>query len=119
MRLAIITSIVAASAVWLALGGSPVLSQKQGAGPMQCESCGQSKGCSHCESKGCPHCAKGAGWHNPHQYEYKCVHQSERASKKAADAMTTQFTALGAEGWRLSKADGGFWCFKRVKPDSP
>jgi hypothetical protein len=111
MRLAVITSIITAAAMWLALGGSPVLSQKQQTGAMKCESCGQ--------CKKCPHCGKGGGWHhNVHEYEYKCVHQSERANKKAADAMSAQFSTLGAEGWRLSKADGGFWCFKRVKVDS-
>jgi len=43
------------------------------------------------------------------------VHQSERASKKAAEEMSAQFSALGEDGWRLAKADAGFWCFSRVR----
>ena len=37
------------------------------------------------------------------------------ALKKAADAMSAQFSALGEDGWRLAKADAGFWCFSRVR----
>jgi hypothetical protein len=107
MRLAILASVLTAGVMWFALGGASVQSQTE-AKPSQCTACGQAKGCPHCA-------AKGHGWHHAHQYEYKCVHQSERTSKKAADAMTAQFNGLGEDGWRLSKADGGFWCFKRIK----
>ncbi len=107
MRLALLASVLTAGVMWLALGGAPVRSQS-GAEASECATCGQ--------SKACPHCAgKGHGWHHAHTYEYKCVHQSERVSKKAADAMTAQFSGLGENGWRLAKADGGFWCFKKVK----
>lgn len=107
MRLALLASVLTAGVMWFALGGAPVQSQT-GAGATQCTTCGQ--------GKVCPHCAgKGHGWHHAHKYEYKCVHQSERSSKKAADAMTAQFSGLGEDGWRLAKADNGFWCFKRVK----
>jgi hypothetical protein len=30
--------------------------------------------------------------------------------------MTAQFNALGDDGWRLLQADGGTWCFSRMKP---
>jgi len=93
--------------MWLALGGAPVQSQTEAA-PSECTTCGQ--------AKACPHWAgKGHGWHGAHQFEYKCVHQSERTSKKAADAMSAQFSGLGEDGWRLAKADGGFWCFMKAK----
>jgi hypothetical protein len=29
--------------------------------------------------------------------------------------MTAQFSGPGEEGWRLAKADNGFWCFTRAK----
>lgn len=108
MRLAALASIVTAGLMWLALGGAPAQSQKTSE-PSACQSC--------CKGKsGCPH--QGAhGWHHgAHPHEYKCVHQSERASTKAAEAMSAQFSALGADGWHLAKADNGFWCFKRPRP---
>ena len=107
MRLALLASVLTAGVMWLALSGAPAQSQT-GAEPAQCTTCGKAKACPH-------GAAKGHGWHHGHKYEYKCVHQSERSSKKAADAMTAQFSGLGEDGWRLSKADNGFWCFKRVK----
>jgi hypothetical protein len=55
------------------------------------------------------------GCHGAHKQEYKCVHQSERANKKAAEEMSAQFNALGEDGWRLVKADAGFWCFSRPR----
>jgi hypothetical protein len=107
MRFALLASVLTAGVMWLALGGAPVQSQTETA-PSECTTCGQ--------GQACPHCAgKGHGWHGAHQLEYKCVHQSERTSKKAADAMSAQFSGLGEEGWRLAKADAGFWCFMRAK----
>jgi hypothetical protein len=29
--------------------------------------------------------------------------------------MTKQFKALGEDGWRLVEADGGIWCFSKMK----
>ncbi|MCZ6806000.1 MAG: hypothetical protein O7F08_03545 [Deltaproteobacteria bacterium] len=107
MRLALLASVLTAGAMWLALGGAPVRSQTEAA-PSECATCGQAKACPH-------GAAKGHGWHHAHRHEYKCVHQSARTSKKAADAMTAQFSGLGEEGWRLAKADNGFWCFMRAK----
>ena len=103
-----------AGLMWLALGGNPVQSQTE-TKPADCQTCGQAG------ATGCPHCAgkKGSGYHGghhgAHQFDYKCVHQSERANKKAADAMSSQFSGLGEEGWRLAKADNGFWCFSRFR----
>ena len=107
MRYALLASVLTAGVMWFALGGAPVRSQTDTASS-QCTTCGQAKACRHCAGKG-------HGWHQTHPYEYKCVHQSERTSKKAADAMSAQFSGLGEEGWRLAKADNGFWCFMRVK----
>jgi hypothetical protein len=107
MRLALLASVLTAGIMWLALGGARVQSQNEAASS-QCTTCGQAKACPHCTGK--VH-----GWHQAHQYEYKCVHQSERTSKKAADAMSAQFSGLGEEGWRLAKADSGFWCFMKAK----
>ena len=63
-------------------------------------------------SSTCETCSQGAKTGKPgeHRWEYKCV----RPSKKA-DAMTSQFNALGADGWRLKEADSGFWCFAKPK----
>jgi hypothetical protein len=118
MRFALLASALTAAAMWLALGGIPAQSQTE-AKPATCQSCGKSGNCPHC-AKGtdCPYC-KGhphRGWHGAHKWEYKCVHQSERANKKAAEAMSAQFSGLGEDGWRLAKADGGFWCFSRMRP---
>jgi hypothetical protein len=117
MRLAALASILTAGVMWLALGGNPVQSQSSSK-PATCEACARKGGgseCSHCQ--GCPHCKGGShhGWHGAHKWEYKCVHQSERANKKAAAAMTQQFSAMGEDGWSLSRADNGFWCFRRVR----
>ena len=104
MRLALFASALTAAAMWVALGGAPVLSQEEPT-KRPCATCAQ--------SKACPPCGHGSG--HPHRYDYKCVHQSERTTKKAAEAMTAQFTSLGQDGWRLAKADNGFWCFMRVQ----
>lgn len=108
MRLAFFASVLTAGIMWLALGGAPAQSQKE-AKPTTCQSCGQGSSCPHCKAH--PH----HGWQGMHQWEYQCVHQSERVSKKAAEAMTAEFNALGKDGWRLAKADGGFWCFHRIR----
>lgn len=111
MRFALLASALTAGVMWLALGGAPVQSQTEAAAP-ECTTCGQGKTCPHSggHGQGCKHgCSHGK------KLEYKCVHQSERTSKKAADAMSAQFSSLGAEGWRLAKADNGFWCFARAK----
>ena len=117
MRLAALASLLTAGIMWLTLGGNSVQSQSE-AQPTTCQTCGKTSECPYCtHGKACAHC-KGHphhGWHGVHDWEYKCVHQSERANKKAADAMTAQFNGLGAEGWRLAKADNGFWCFTRVR----
>lgn len=107
MRFALLASVLTAGAMWLALGGAPVQSQTEAA-PAECTACAKGKTCSHCGGKG-------HGWHHAQQFEYKCVHQSERTSKKAADAMSAQFSGLGEQGWRLAKADSGFWCFMKAK----
>jgi hypothetical protein len=118
MRFAALASMLTAGLMWLALGGNPAQSQSQSEKePTACQPCGQggASSCPHCAAKkGCPH-GKGHGYPGAHTFEYKCVHQSERANKKAADAMTAQFSGLGEDGWRLAKADSGFWCFSRVK----
>jgi hypothetical protein len=123
MRLALLASTLTAAAMWLALGGAPAQSQTE-AKPATCATCGQGSGGPHCakgadcpyfaDGKACPHCT-GHPHFRQHKWEYQCVHQSERANKKAADAMTEQFNALGEEGWRLAKADAGFWCFMRIR----
>jgi len=108
MRLALLTSVLTAGVMWLALGGNPAQSQTESK-PAMCQSCGKTCDCPH--RQGHPH----HGWQGPHQWEYKCVHQSERPNKKAAEAMTHQFNALGKDGWRLTETDGGFWCFSRIR----
>lgn len=123
MRLALLASTLTAGAMWFALGGAPAQSQTE-AKPATCETCGRGTSCPHC-AKGadCPHCMQGAACphckghprYGAHKWEYKCVHQSERANKKAADVMTEQFNGLGEDGWRLAKADSGFWCFIRIR----
>lgn len=123
MRLALLASTLTAGVMWLTLGGTPAQSQTE-AKPATCETCGRGTSCPYC-AKGadCPHCMQGAASPNckghprygAHKWEYKCVHQSERANKKAAEAMTEQFNGLGEDGWRLAKADAGFWCFIRIR----
>jgi len=110
MRLALFASALTATIMWFALGNNtPARSQQSETKPATCQTCGQ--------AKNCPSCGQAHhGWGGPHKWEYKCVHQSERPSKKAAEAMTEQFTGLGEEGWHLAKADGGFWCFTRMPP---
>ena len=136
MRIAAFASLLLAGIVWLALGGFPTSSRADNH-ESTCESCAKSTGagecpycaagegcphcekgqtCPHCDKKGtCPHCARHGhhGHHGawPHKWEYKCV----RPTRKPEDT-TKQFNALGAEGWRLKQADGGLWCFARMKP---
>lgn len=129
MRLTILASLFTAGALWLALGGMQAQSQDE-AKPATCQTCGQGAAgtsCPHCvKGQTCPHCAQGKacahcmgkphyGCPGAHKHEYKCVHQSERANKKAAEEMSAQFNALGEDGWRLVKADSGFWCFVRPR----
>jgi len=140
MRLATLASLLTAGALWLALGSAPAQSQTEDKAA-SCQTCGQSStACPHCEAgkdcphctdgkdcphckgdKACPHCAKGkncahCGHHGKqgkwgaHKWDYKCV----RPQKKPAD-MTRQFKALGNQGWRLIEADGGIWCFSKMK----
>jgi len=123
MRFALLASSLTAAAMWFVLGGAPAQSQTA-AKPATCETCGAGSNCPHCakgidcphckDGKACPHC-KGHSCYRAHKFEYKCVHQSEREDKKAAAAMTSEFNALGADGWRLAKADDGFWCFSRIR----
>jgi hypothetical protein len=120
--------------MWLAFGGTPAQSQTDGK-DVSCQTCAKGDACPHCaagktcphcdEGKTCPYCKQGKacahcgkskahqGCHGKwgsHQWEYKCV----RPSKKP-QAMTQQFSGLGAEGWRLVEADGGVWCFSRLQ----
>jgi hypothetical protein len=120
--------------MWLALGSVPVESQAQEKAA-SCETCAKSSGdcphcaagekCPHCdEAKTCPHCGKskscshcGSRGHHghhgkwgSHKWDYKCV----RPPKKPGE-MTTQFKALGEQGWKLSGVDNGIWCFTKMK----
>ena len=108
MRLALFASALTAVAMWLALGGAPVSSQEEPT-TRSCAACAQSKARPRCGH------GHGHGSGHPHRYDYKCVHQSERTTQRAAEAMTAQFNGLGQDGWRLAKADNGFWCFMRVQ----
>ena len=141
MRFALLASALTAAVMWLALGGAPAQSQGDDKA-VSCQTCGQGTACPHCaagekcphctegktcphckQGKACAHCGKGHAHHGcqgkwgSHKWEYKCVHQSERANKKAAEAMSAQFSGLGENGWRLAKADAGFWCFARVRSE--
>ena len=131
MRTVLFASALAAGLMWLALGSAPAESQADRKAA-SCETCGQGAACPHCaagkdcphctDGKTCPHCKQGkacahSGKGHPqhgkwgsHKWEYKCV----RPAKKP-EAMTQQFSGLGAEGWRLVEADGGVWCFSRMK----
>jgi len=120
--------------MWLAFGSTHAESQTDGTA-VSCQTCAQGADCPHCatgkdcphctegktcphckQGKACAHCGKGKAHHGchgkwgSHKWEYKCV----RPAKKP-EAMTKQFSGLGAEGWRLQQADGGIWCFSRVK----
>ena len=131
MRSVLFASALTAGLMWLALGSAPAASQADG-NSGSCQTCGQSKACPHCaagkdcphcdagktcphckQGKACAHCGKGHRHHGhwgSHKWEYKCV----RPAKKP-EAMTQQFSGLGDEGWRLVEADGGVWCFSRIK----
>ncbi len=131
MRTVLFASALAAGLMWLALGSAPAESQADRKAA-SCETCGQGAACPHCaagkdcphctdgktcphckQGKACSHCGKGHPHHGKwgsHKWEYKCV----RPAKKP-EAMTQQFSGLGAEGWRLVEADGGVWCFSRMK----
>ncbi|MGB5701468.1 MAG: hypothetical protein WBM48_01505 [Polyangiales bacterium] len=140
MRFATLASLLTAGVLWLALGSASVQSQADEKAA-SCQTCGQaSAGCPHCAAKkdcphctqgkdcphckgekACPHCAKGkscthCGHHGQHgkwgahKWDYKCV----RPPKKPVE-MTKQFKALGEDGWRLVEADGGIWCFSKMK----
>lgn len=93
MRLVTLASLLTAGLIALAMGVAPTPSQAD----------------NHTTS--CTTCGKGHAKRGGHQWEYKCVHP-----RKKPDAMSAQFTAMGAEGWRLQDADGGIWCFARMKP---
>ena len=126
MRSVLLASALTAGVMWLALGGAPAQSQADDKAA-SCETCAQGSDCPHCaEGKACPHCKQGKtacthcgksqGHHGcrgkwgSHKWEYKCV----RPNKKPA-AMTKQFSGLGEEGWKLAQADGGVWCFSRIR----
>ncbi len=131
MRSVVLASALTAGLMWLAFGGAPAQSQADEKA-VSCQTCAQSGSCPHCaagkecphcthgktcpyckQGKGCAHCGKGHGHHGKwgsHKWEYKCV----RPGKKP-DAMTKQFSGLGDEGWRLVEADGGIWCFSRIR----
>ena len=140
MRSVLLASALTAGLMWLAFGSTPAESQADGKA-VSCQTCGQGAACPHCaagkdcphctEGKTCPHCTQGKacpdckqgkacahcgkghphhGKWGSHKWEYKCV----RPAKKP-EAMTQQFSGLGDEGWRLVEADGGVWCFSRMK----
>ena len=126
MRSVLLASALTAGVMWLAFGGTPAESQTDGKA-VSCQTCAQGADCPHCAAgKDCPHCTEGKacpyckqgkahqGCHGKwgsHKWEYKCV----RRQAKKPDAMTKQFSGLGDEGWRLVGADGGIWCFGRVR----
>ena len=141
MRLATLASLFVIGVMWFSLGSVPaeVSAEEKAAScqtcgkssPSTCAHCAEGKDCPHCNEgkdcphcKGdaaCPHCAKGkscthCGHHGKHgkwgahKWDYKCV----RPQKKPAD-MTKQFKALGDQGWKLAEADGGIWCFVKMK----
>ncbi|MBW2627750.1 MAG: hypothetical protein JRE45_09030 [Deltaproteobacteria bacterium] len=106
MRSVLLASALTAGVMWLAFGGTPAESQTGGKA-VSCQTCGQGADCPHCAAgKNCPCHGK---W-GSHKWEYKCV----RPAKKP-QAMTQQFSGLGDEGWRLVEADGGIWCFSRMR----
>ena len=126
MRSVLLASALTAGVMWLALGGAPAQSQADDKAA-SCETCAQGSDCPHCaEGKACPHCKQGKtacthcgksqGHHGcrgkwgSHKWEYKCV----RPNKKP-EAMTKQFSGLGEKGWKLAQADGGVWCFSRIR----
>ena len=135
MRSVLLASALPAGAMRLALGGAPAQSQADDKAA-SCETCAQGSDCPHCaEGKTCPHCTDGKacpyckqgksacthcgksqGHHGcrgkwgSHKWEYKCV----RPNKKP-EAMTKQFSGLGEKGWKLVQADGGVWCFSRIR----
>jgi hypothetical protein len=124
MKFVAFASLLAIAALSFALAGTPAVSEADshkstcetcGKAPKaECPHCAAGETCPHCEKgEACPHCTKGHhghhGWRG-HEWEYKCV----RPGKKAGE-MTEQFNGLGAEGWKLKQADGGFWCFARMK----
>jgi hypothetical protein len=115
MRSVLLASVLTAGVMWLAFGGTPAESQTDG-NAASCQTCAQGSDPYCKQGKACAHCGKGKAHHGchgkwgSHKWEYKCV----RPAKKP-DAMTTQFSGLGAEGWKLVEADGGIWCFARVQ----
>lgn len=140
MRFGLLASALSVAVIWVALGFVPTQSQAEEKAA-SCQACGQSDACPHCaadkdrahctEGKACPHCkdgqacphsakgkacthcGKGRGLHGKwgsHKWDYKCV----RPTKKP-EAMSKQFSGLGEQGWRLIEADGGIWCFSRMR----
>ena len=134
MRSVLLASALTAGVMWLAFGSAPAESQTD-AKTVSCQTCGQGGECPHCvagkncphcnegktcphctQGKACAHCGKGKAHHRchgkwgSHKWEYKCI----RPGKKP-DAITKQFSGLGDAGWRLVEADGGIWCFSRVR----
>jgi hypothetical protein len=128
MKIVSLAMLIAVAGLLFALSGAPSTSEAD-SHTSTCETCGKSKRgeCPHCAAgERCPHCDKGEacpqcgghhGYHHGHhgkwgghQWEYKCV----RPTKKTEET-NRQFNSLGAEGWRLVQADGGLWCFGKVK----
>ena len=128
MKLLVLVSSLAVLGLVFALSGVPTTSLADShkstcetcgkSSPSDCPHCASGKECPHCDKgKTCPHCGKTkscahCGHHGKwggHQWDYKCV----RPAKKP-DAMSKQFSALGADGWRLIEADGGIWCFAKM-----
>lgn len=140
MRSVLLAFALVAGLIWVASASAPAQSQTDG-NAVSCQTCGNTAACPHCtagkdcprctDGKSCPHCTQGKacaqckqgkacahcgkghprhGKWGSHDWEYKCV----RPGKKP-EAMTKQFSGLGAEGWRLVEADGGLWCFSRIR----
>lgn len=121
MRLAALASLLTAGLIALAMAVAPMLSHADSPAA-SCSTCGKGKStapssCPRCDNgKSCSSC-KGDGYRGhhgtwgAHKWEYKCV----RPGKKT-DAMSQQFTAMGDQGWLLKEAEGGIWCFARMKP---
>ena len=131
MRSVFLALVLVAGLIWAASGSAPAQSQTDGKA-VSCQTCGNTAACPHCSAgQDCPRCAEGTacakcnqgeacghrgkghphhGKWGSHNWDYKCV----RPAKKP-EAMTQQFSGLGAEGWRLVEADAGLWCFSRMR----
>jgi len=131
MRPVLLAFVLIAGLIWAASDTVPAQSQTDGK-EVSCQTCAKNATCPHCsageacprcaertacpqcnQGKGCAHCGKGHPHHGQwgsYNWEYKCL----RPSKKPEE-MTKQFSGLGEQGFRLVEADGGLWCFSRMR----